>query len=144
MSSQSNWNNPNMYYQQPQSSTAEHYGVQGANPNTPYGSNTQHTAVGPAYIYQPLPPNNTLAIIALVSSISGFFMFPIIGGIVGVIMGHMAKKQISETGERGEGMVTAALWVGYVGAGLWILGLLAIGLLYLGMFALIIGMAGVS
>lgn len=144
MSSQNNWNNPDMYYQQPQSGAADGYGVQGSNPNAPYGANAQYAAAGPAYVYQPLPPNNTLAVIALVSSIAGFFMFPVLGGIAGVIMGHIAKKQIRETGERGEGMVTAALWVGYVGAGLWILGFLAIVLFYLGMFALIIGTAGVS
>jgi hypothetical protein len=33
---------------------------------------------------------------------------------VGVVLGHVARRQIRQTGEQGEGMVTAALWVGYV------------------------------
>lgn len=52
-------------------------------------------------------------------------------------MGHIARKQIRERGERGDGMAVAALWVGYIGTALWILAWLFIILAYLGMFALV-------
>ncbi|WP_210603007.1 DUF4190 domain-containing protein [Brevibacterium oceani] len=143
MSSQNNWNNPDMYYQQPQSNAGSGYGAQSYGSNGAYAANTQY-AGGPGYVYQPLPPTNTLSVVALVCSVAGFMMFPIIGGIAGVIMGHISKKQISVSGERGEGMAVGALWVGYVGTALWVLGFLAIIFLYLGMFALILGTAGAS
>lgn len=147
MRSQNNWNNPDMYYQQPgpavdaYSGSNVNYAGQGyssnaANRATINGANTQFAGAGPGYVYQPLAPTNTLAIIALCASIfgmSGFFL----SGIAGIIMGHIARKQIQENGERGDGMVTAALWVGYIGTGLWLaLGLLVV-LIYAGMFAVI-------
>lgn len=153
MSSQSNWNNPEMYYQQPQSGSGSGYGAQTSYPNASYGVDAQSAAFGAdprfagssqTYFYQPLPPTNSLAVVALVCSIAGLFMIPFIGGVAGVIMGHIAKKQISETGERGDGMVTGALWVGYTGTILWILGFLAIILFYLGMFALLFAVGSTS
>ncbi|WP_453985597.1 DUF4190 domain-containing protein [Brevibacterium casei] len=66
-------------------------------------------------------PNNTLAIIALVASIFGVVSSFFIAGIAGIVMGHIARKQIRERGERGDGMAVAALWVGYIGTALWIL-----------------------
>ncbi|MGV2481463.1 UNVERIFIED_CONTAM: DUF4190 domain-containing protein, partial [Salmonella enterica subsp. enterica serovar Weltevreden] len=53
--------------------------------------------------YQALPPNNTLAIIALVASIFGVVSSFFIAGIAGIVMGHIARKQIRERGERGDG-----------------------------------------
>lgn len=156
MSSQSNWNNPDMYYQQPQSGTGSNSGY-GSNAgysdsayaaNAAYGANAQYAAVnsyggsaqfagqGPVPGYQPLPPTNALAIIALVTSIFGVMSSVFIGGIAGIIMGHIARKQIRESGERGQGMTTAALWVGYVGTGLWVAVWAMILLAYAGMFAL--------
>lgn len=82
-------------------------------------------------------PNNTLAIIALVASIFGVVSSFFIAGIAGIVMGHIARKQIRERGERGDGMAVAALWVGYIGTALWILAWLFIILAYLGMFALV-------
>lgn len=155
MSTQNNWNNPDMYYQQPGPADAyngsnvnyagQGYGsnaangatTYGANGAPTYGANAQFAGAGPGYVYQPLAPTNTLAIIALCASIfgmSGFFL----SGIAGIIMGHIARKQIQEKGERGDGMVTAALWVGYIGTGLWLaLGLLIV-LFYAGMFAVLL------
>ncbi|SMX99664.1 MULTISPECIES: DUF4190 domain-containing protein [unclassified Brevibacterium] len=144
MSSQSNWNNPDMYYQQPQSGTGSNnnygsnadYSGSAYTANAVYGANTQYAGPGPAVVYQPLPPTNSLAIIALVTSIFGVMSGVFLAGIAGIIMGHIARKQIQESGERGGGMTTAALWVGYGGTALWLVFWLLMILFYLGMFAL--------
>ena len=144
MSSQNNWNNPDMYYQQPQSGAPTgsgysnaNYGAASYNSNTAYGANAQYAAGAPGYGYQPLAPTNTLAIIALVASIAGCIVVPILAGIAGVIMGHIARKQIRQTGERGDGMAVAALWIGYIGTALWIL----FWVVYIGIFVLVFGAA---
>jgi len=51
---------------------------------------------------------NTLAILALVFGIIG-------GGVVPVILGHLARAQIRRTGEAGDGMAVAGLVLGYLG-----------------------------
>ncbi|MGO1291770.1 MAG: DUF4190 domain-containing protein [Brevibacterium linens] len=139
MSSQNNWNNPDMYYQQPQSSAGGLYGAQSYSQNNAYAANAQY-AGGPGYVYQPLPPTNVLAIIGMCASIFGFISSFFIAGIAGIIMGHIARKQIRERGERGDGMAIAALWVGYIGTALWVL----FWVLYVGVFVLIFGVAMVG
>ena len=151
MSSQNNWNNPDMYYQQPQSGPVTgsgytnanaNYGAASYNPNAAYNPNAQYTggAPGVAYAYQPLPPTNTLAIIALVASIFGVMSSIFLAGIAGIIMGHIARKQIRQSGERGDGMAVAALWVGYVGTALWLLFWVG----YVGIMVLVFGVAMVG
>jgi hypothetical protein len=72
--------------------------------------------------YQPGQPRrqNTMAIIALVLSLVGFIIG--ISAPVGAILGHVARKQIRETGESGEGMALAAIIVGWVLTGLLLIG----------------------
>jgi hypothetical protein len=54
---------------------------------------------------------NTLAISALVSS---FFIGP-----TGVILGHIARHQIKDSGEGGRGLAITALVVGYTYTVIW-------------------------
>ena len=143
MSSQNNWNNPDMYYQQPQSNAGSSYSAQSYSQNNAYAANAQY-AGGPGYVYQQLPPTNVLAIVGMCASIFGVISSVFIGGIAGIIMGHIARKQIKERGERGDGMAIAALWVGYIGTILCILFWVFMILLYLGMFALIFAAEGAS
>lgn len=154
MSSQNNWNNPDMYYQQPQSGPATgsgynnsnadygaaNYGAVSYNPNAVYGGNAQYAGGGPGYVYQQLPPTNTLAIIALVASIFGVVSSFFLAGIAGIVMGHIARKKIRQSGERGDGMAIAALWVGYIGTALWVL----FWVVYVGIMVLIFGAAMVG
>lgn len=74
--------------------------------------------------YAPPPPNSTMAIVSLVAGILGWTFVPLIGSIVAVITGHMAKKEIKESGGRigGDGLATAGLILGYIALGLSILG----------------------
>ena len=62
--------------------------------------------------YTPVAPTNTMAILALVFA----FIFP----PAAIIMGHVAKKQIRQTGEQGDGLATAGLWLGYIFTGLYV------------------------
>lgn len=62
---------------------------------------------------------NGKAIAALVCGIGGFFVFP--ASIAAVVLGHVARREIRQTGEAGRGMATAGLILGYIGAVLGIL-----------------------
>jgi hypothetical protein len=76
--------------------------------------------------YQPAPQqNSTTAIISLVAGIAGLTIFPFIGSIIAVILGHMAKGEIARSGGTlgGGGAATWGLILGYVGLALGILGL---------------------
>jgi Domain of unknown function (DUF4190)/Domain of unknown function (DUF1707) len=73
----------------------------------------------PGYAPMPYParPTNQLAIAALVCGCAQLF-FSVLTGIPAVILGHIARRQIRETGENGDGMALAGLILGYVGIGL--------------------------
>lgn len=57
--------------------------------------------------------NNSLAVAAMIASLLTFW-------IVGVVLGHIALRQIRRTGEGGRGMALAGVIVGYFG---WALGI---------------------
>ncbi len=57
---------------------------------------------------------NTLAVVSLVAGIASFVIVPLIGAVVAVITGHMARSQIRRTGEQGGGLALAGLILGYV------------------------------
>ena len=90
---------PTAYGQQP--SSGQPYSQQG------YG---QPAYGQQPYPYAPVASTNTMAILALV--------FAFVFAPAAIIMGHVAKKQIRRTGEQGEGLATAGLWLGYIFTGL--------------------------
>ncbi len=62
---------------------------------------------------------NTLAVVSLVSAlVAPFGHFTGIGGltltIISIVTGHMARRQIRQTGERGDGFALAGLIISYV------------------------------
>lgn len=62
--------------------------------------------------------NSTAAIVSLSAGIASWTIFifiPFIGALVAIIAGHMAKKEIRESGNRigGDGLATAGLIMGY-------------------------------
>lgn len=67
---------------------------------------------------------STMALISLIMGILSWFVLPIIGAIVAVITGHLAKREIRESLGRltGDGMATVGLVLGYLNLGLAILG----------------------
>jgi hypothetical protein len=77
-------------------------------PPNPY----QPSPYGPAYAA--VQPTNGLAIASMIVAILGF-------GPVGAIMGHVARRQIRERGEQGDGFALAGIIVGWVTTGIWVL-----------------------
>lgn len=82
------------------------------------------TPVLPAY--PTVKPQSTLAIVSLITGILGWTILPFISSIVAVITGHLAKKEIRESGGAmsGDGMALAGLILGYTMIGLAILGII--------------------
>ena len=78
------------------------------------------------------PPNSTMAVVSLISGILGWFVLPLIASLVAVVTGHMAKKEIRESGGRvgGDGLATAGLIMGYSSLVLWRLGVCCIIILF--------------
>lgn len=68
---------------------------------------------------------STMAIVSLVSGILGLSLLPVVGSIVAVITGPIAKRDIAASGgaQTGEGLATAGAILGWVGIGLTVVGL---------------------
>ncbi len=62
------------------------------------------------------PPTNSMAIISLVAGIVSWILLPLLGAIVAIITGHMARNEImrSRGTQSGEGLAVAGLILGYV------------------------------
>jgi uncharacterized membrane protein YjfL (UPF0719 family) len=60
-------------------------------------------------------PNSTLSLTSLIMGILGWFVIPIVGAIIAVVTGHMAKKEIRQSNGAlgGDGLATAGLLLGY-------------------------------
>ncbi|MEJ2709082.1 MAG: DUF4190 domain-containing protein [Anaerolineales bacterium] len=71
------------------------------------------------------PPNSSMAIISLIAGVLGLTFFPVIGSIVALITGYMAKREIQESAGDlgGDGMATAGIILGWIGVALGILGI---------------------
>ena len=83
----------------------------------------------PAFGYAPAaPPLNQLAVAALSCGCAQIF-FSVLTGIPAIVLGHLARRQIRRTGERGEGMALAGLILGYAGVALSIVAIIGIALL---------------
>ena len=61
--------------------------------------------------------NNSLAIVSLVLGLCGLFgLLPLIGSILAVILGHIARHQIAaDSTQDGDGLAMAGLITGYIG-----------------------------
>src|SRR6266567_2862890 len=73
----------------------------------------------------PATKTNGLAIAALVCGIAQIVL-GIFTGIPAIILGHMARRQIRQTGEQGAGMAMAGLVLGYIGVALAVIALILI------------------
>jgi len=63
-----------------------------------------------------LLPTSTLAIVSLVSAILGFTLAPVIGTIVALITGYMARSETRSIPARasGDGLATAGIIMGWI------------------------------
>jgi hypothetical protein len=131
----SNWSDPT--YQPPQ--PAEPWPgspTPGTTPETgyTYGDPSTYPTTTPSYspqpYYPPQPgyapgqpygqpqyavaqPTNGLAIASMIVSILGF-------GPIGAIMGHIARRQIRERNEQGDGFALAGIIVGWITTAIWV------------------------
>jgi hypothetical protein len=95
-----------------------------------YGTAGYGTAgYGGGYAYPVAAPKRTnpMAIASMTTSIVGLPLLMCYGlglpvSIVGAILGHIAKRQIRERDEQGEGMALAGIIMGWIGTGLAVLG----------------------
>lgn len=87
----------------------------------------------PPRSYLPLE-TNSLAVISLISGILSWFFLPIIGSILAIITGHMAKSEIRKNPGiySGDGLATTGLVLGYIQVALGILTICLIALLIVG------------
>jgi len=120
--SDQSWPNPNQPYSDP-----GYGGGGGGYPGYPASA----TPASPGYGYgyggyaQPMPVRQTngLAIAAMVVSLASILIcgWP---AIIGAIMGHVARRQIRERGEEGDGMALTGVIVGWIVFGLSVIGTL--------------------
>jgi hypothetical protein len=92
---------------------------------------------GPASYEQPgsyappavSPPTSGMAIVSLVLGISGLTIFPFLGSILAVILGYMARNEIRRRPDEmaGEGLAVAGIVTGWIGVGLAVLSIVAVG-----------------
>lgn len=87
-------------------------------PAGPVGPQPSTTVPAPPPNWQPPAAagaqTNTLAVVSIVAGVASFVFAPFIGAVIAVITGHMAKSQIRQTGEGGDGLATVGLILGYV------------------------------
>ena len=115
----------------------------------PYGPYNPYPPqpMGPGYPYYyypyypaPLAPStNSFAIVSLILSICGVVMLGLVGSILGVTFGHIAQSQIRRASvpEKGSGLATAGLIIGYFGIG-WNIMLIALYIFFVLIFPLLL------
>ncbi|MBS7455641.1 DUF4190 domain-containing protein [Coralloluteibacterium stylophorae] len=81
----------------------------------------------------PLRRTSGLAVASLVSGILGWTILPLIGALVAVVTGHLARGEIRREPDRyeGDGLAVAGLVLGWAALALAVLGTLAV-LLFFG------------
>lgn len=79
--------------------------------------------------YRAQPKTNTLAILSLVCGIGQMMLWPL-STIPAIVLGHVARRQIRRSRENGAGLALAGLILGWIGAAVLILGIVAVILLF--------------
>jgi len=88
----------------------------------------QWVAPGAAPYGAPSAPNSTAAVVSLIFGILSWVVLPVIGPIVAVVAGHMARAEIRSSNGQvgGGGMAIAGLVLGYLQIALFALAICAI------------------
>ena len=70
----------------------------------------------PVYRAPPARPTCTTAVVSLIAGLLGWLMLPLIGPIVAIITGHMARGEIRRSNGSldGDGLAIAGLILGYL------------------------------
>jgi hypothetical protein len=85
-------------------------------------------------------PSSTLAIVSLVAGLLGFTFVPLVGGIVALITGYLARNETRSIPPKafGDGLATAGIILGWVQLGLFVIGICCV------MAALAFGVLGAA
>jgi hypothetical protein len=99
---------------------------------TDYQDNSDTPATPPRSYYP--GETSTLAVISLISGIVAWFFLPLVGAVVAIFTGHMAKSEIRKNPGyyTGDGFATAGLVLGYIQLALVVLSLCLVALLIVG------------
>lgn len=62
-----------------------------------------------------------LAIVSLVAGIFGCLILPIIGSVVAIVAGHLARARIARDGSDGDGLAVTGLSLGWLSLTFWLL-----------------------
>ena len=79
---------------------------------------------------------NTMAIISLIAGLVSWFFIPFLAAIVAIVTGHMARGQIKNSTETGDGLAIAGLILGYLNIAMACVGILVFILIFGGMIGL--------
>src|SRR5215210_3565047 len=85
-------------------------------------------------------PSSTLAIVSLISGILGFTFVPVVGTIVALVTGYMARNETRSIPPRasGDGLATAGIIMGWIQVALTVIAIccgIAYFVFFLGIFA---------
>jgi Domain of unknown function (DUF4190) len=72
----------------------------------------------------PVQRTNSLAVASLVAGIAAWVICPLLGAILAIVFGHIARGQIKTSGEQGNGLALAGLILGYAHIALSIIGVI--------------------
>jgi hypothetical protein len=90
--------------------------------------------------------NSSLAVVSLVCGLLGWSFLPLLGSIVAIITGHMARAEIRRNPDtlEGDGLAVAGLILGWLSVALGVLACIAIFLFFGSIIALLaaLGIAG--
>jgi hypothetical protein len=103
------------------------YPASGSHPGGgPYSGGGPYPGGYPGAMWPPGRPTNGLAVASLVLGIIWVYW---LGSIAALILGYLARRQIRERGESGDGLAVAGIVLGWIGVGvlLIVLGLFVVG-----------------
>jgi hypothetical protein len=82
-------------------------------PSGPFDGPVRH----PGAVYRPRPPLNSAAVASLTCGI-GVFLTMGLTGVPAIVLGHVARREVRRTGERGDGMALTGMALGWAGVAL--------------------------
>ncbi|MCR6495882.1 DUF4190 domain-containing protein [Thermomonas sp. S9] len=86
---------------------------------------------------------SALAVVSLVAGILGWTLLPVLGSVVAIVCGHLARAEIRRAPQalEGDGLAVAGLVMGYLVIGLGVLAVAA-AILFFGGLAALLAFAG--
>src|SRR3990172_2639440 len=84
-------------------------------------------------------PTSTMATVSMISGILGFFILPLLGSIIALITGYMARQETRAVPPKasGDGMATAGIVMGWIQIGLGIVSIFCFAAYLVFMFGLV-------